>query len=530
MIISLFLAFSSQFFVHCKDIEYPIFYAIEPAKGGGIDVFARVFEECGLWRSTADEYFLYRGDANGYWFIEDIQNPETNKQTCSVYPQKQGNFRIKLPESPPLPKEKGWVNANADLPTTVIFFQLEINENDSSYGGYPGYSLTGDYEKIEKVDSHENCKKKAKEIISIEEDDEYLFVSSTIITSKTYMCRYVKFSFSRLDSVTLEKKDDSVLNVFHKINEDEDNKCNEVTDPEVRRINIFQDLKKETLPPFYLIEPVKNEGINVYTRASMDCGIYKSTINNNYLYKEEDTGFWYIEDFEKANLTDKCCSIDSKMTVSHQRLEFHYDYTLPGEDGWKIGDQDAKFTFFKFEPCDKREGFIVSSGQSWPKDNISDCFEFAKRFSGLDYIFVSVENKTEVNKVECKSIGISPFGNIRKISVEPNSASVLYLLDRKCKFEDMIELTLTIDEDVEEEDSSSEINIIIGAVVGGLVLIIIIIALSVIIVFQRKTETVKVHRNDLYGNISNQEEHKERYDTNIVDSNQFYEDYDNDEL
>ena len=39
-----------------------------------------------------------------------------------------------------------------------------------------------------------------------------------------------------------------------------------------------------------------------------------------------------------------------------------------------------------------------------------------------------------------------------------------------------------------------------------------------------------VHQNDLYGNISKQEEHEQRYDTKIVDTNQYYDDYDNAEL
>ena len=38
---------------------------------------------------------------------------------------------------------------------------------------------------------------------------------------------------------------------------------------------------------------------------------------------------------------------------------------------------------------------------------------------------------------------------------------------------------------------------------------------------------MKVHQNDLYGNLSNLEDWQERYDTKIVDTNTYYEDYDN---
>ena len=80
-------------------------------------------------------------------------------------------------------------------------------------------------------------------------------------------------------------------------------------------------------------------------------------------------------------------------------------------------------------------------------------------------------------------------------------------------------------------------NDLIGGIAGVVTFIIIIIIISIIVfvIWKRKNNEVKgekaiVHQNDLYGNISNQEEHEERYDTNIVDTNQYYEDYDNVEL
>ena len=529
---SIFLVFSSPLSVQSQDTEHPIFYAIEPVKGGGIDVFARVFENCGLWRSTADEYFLYRGDANGYWFIEDIENPETNKGTCSVYPQKEGKFRLKFPKSYSLPQEDGWVNTNKignnELATTIIFFELKINEMDSSYaGGYPKYSLLGGQSK--EAASPEDCIKRAKQLVTSKDD--YLFVSSTMTDFQSYNCKYVRFSFARFDSVILEEMKDSVLNVFRNTNEDGDEGCNIAIDSPVRKINIFNDLKSENLPPFYLIEPEKNKGINMFTRASMNCAIYKSTTNDDYLYKEEYTGFWYIEDFEDAILDTECCSIQSNMMDFLHRLEYPYDYTLPGEDGWKNGNYDAKFTFFKFEPCEMREGFKLFFETSWPKDNITECIEYAKKSTGLDFVFVSVTNKTESNKVECQSIGISSFSYIKKISVNASSNSVLYLLDKNCQFEDKIDQSSNQNKDditEEDENSSSTIYIIIGGAVGGLVLLILFI--SIIFFICKKKETVKVDKNDLYGNMSEYADHKERYQTNIIDSNQYYEHYDNEEF
>ena len=38
-----------------------------------------------------------------------------------------------------------------------------------------------------------------------------------------------------------------------------------------------------------------------------------------------------------------------------------------------------------------------------------------------------------------------------------------------------------------------------------------------------KDENVITHKNDLYGNLTNQDYFDERYDTNISDRNQYYE-------
>lgn len=112
-----------------------------------------------------------------------------------------------------------------------------------------------------------------------------------------------------------------------------------------------------------------------------------------------------------------------------------------------------------------------------------------------------------------------------------SSNSVLYLLDKNCQFEDKIDSSSNQNKDditEEDENSSSTIYIIIGGAVGGLVLLILFI--SIIFFICKKKETVKVDKNDLYGNMSEYADHKERYQTNIIDSNQYYEHYDNDEF
>ena len=92
--------------------------------------------------------------------------------------------------------------------------------------------------------------------------------------------------------------------------------------------------------------------------------------------------------------------------------------------------------------------------------------------------------------------------------------------------------------DEEQELSSSEASseekqaIILGVVSSIGVLILIATSLTLFCLKRRgiicsnknqKKEEIIVHQNELYGNLSNQDYFAERYDTNIVDRNQYYE-------
>ena len=154
-----------------------------------------------------------------------------------------------------------------------------------------------------------------------------------------------------------------------------------------------------------------------------------------------------------------------------------------------------------------------------PAVNISDCLEHIKIDADLDFVFVSESN----TKIIC--LGISSKDELKKISIASDVDSYLYVLNKSCNFETKMN-------DLKEENQMD--TYVIGGVSCGAAFIIII----GIIIFVKQKRNIKevksekaiVHQNDLYGNISNQEEHEERYDTNIVDTNQYYEDYDNIEL
>ena len=95
------------------------------------------------------------------------------------------------------------------------------------------------------------------------------------------------------------------------------------------------------------------------------------------------------------------------------------------------------------------------------------------------------------------------------------------------------------DDDYEEKSPKlpTSNHLIIGGISFAMILLVVI---AVVCVMKRKNMycfqegkndkvdgELKVHQNDLYGNLSNLEEWQERYDTNIVDTNTYYEDYDN---
>ena len=85
-------------------------------------------------------------------------------------------------------------------------------------------------------------------------------------------------------------------------------------------------------------------------------------------------------------------------------------------------------------------------------------------------------------------------------------------------------------------EKANDLKLIISVSIGIIFVILAVIAAVCVLkrkkicCFQegKKNEVdgvMIVHQNDLYGNLSNQEEWQERYDTNIIDTNTYYEDF-----
>ena len=75
-------------------------------------------------------------------------------------------------------------------------------------------------------------------------------------------------------------------------------------------------------------------------------------------------------------------------------------------------------------------------------------------------------------------------------------------------------------------------EIILGITISTVVLVSLSIFITLFCLKRRrmlcfnkspKNQEIIVHQNELYGNLSNDEYFAERYDTNIVDTNQYYE-------
>ena len=60
-------------------------------------------------------------------------------------------------------------------------------------------------------------------------------------------------------------------------------------------------------------------------------------------------------------------------------------------------------------------------------------------------------------------------------------------------------------------------------ILSFLVLLVILVKKRIICGEKPKNQNVITHKNDLYGNLTNEEYFDQRYDTNIIDTNQYYE-------
>ena len=78
-------------------------------------------------------------------------------------------------------------------------------------------------------------------------------------------------------------------------------------------------------------------------------------------------------------------------------------------------------------------------------------------------------------------------------------------------------------------------TLILSSVIPSISIVCILTAILIILVKKRlicsekkSIENVIVHKNDLYGNLTNEEYFDQRYDTKVTDTNQYYDGEDED--
>ena len=148
---------------------------------------------------------------------------------------------------------------------------------------------------------------------------------------------------------------------------------------------------------------------------------------------------------------------------------------------------------------------------------------------GEKYIFITEEKRLlQLKKSKCH---YNLASDVRKVKNDPNSK--MYLYNQYC-FNNSKPNISCIGQDTENENGTKKKTIIVlGSTITSTLAISVIIIVTVCLLKKgilcdknkAANENAIVHQNDLYGNISNQDYFDERYDTNIVDKNENYQQY-----
>ena len=160
------------------------------------------------------------------------------------------------------------------------------------------------------------------------------------------------------------------------------------------------------------------------------------------------------------------------------------------------------------------------------EEMLKDAKEDENVFMSTTHLFVSVDWETEC------SFALVKDANIRR---EESKSSSLTLHTRDCNkmIQHNITEVCTNDEVNDEEIQSDERSVDIFVTIAIAVTILVGIIFFVLFCLKRKEVICKkddsraeaiVHQNDLYGNVTNEDYFNERYVTNIVHTNQYYDD------
>ena len=159
------------------------------------------------------------------------------------------------------------------------------------------------------------------------------------------------------------------------------------------------------------------------------------------------------------------------------------------------------------------------------EDNCGEEMEKFSKTHGDRYIFLT-EKIVGHQNIQCK-----PFlaSKVQKLKVDGKSK--IYLFHQDCVSNKTTNISCNTQN---SKATNKEFNIILASTISSVLLVCILVIVIVClvkkdIICSKKQKSVDentiVHQNDLYGNISNQDYFDERYDTNVVDKNENYEQY-----
>ena len=156
------------------------------------------------------------------------------------------------------------------------------------------------------------------------------------------------------------------------------------------------------------------------------------------------------------------------------------------------------------------------------EDNWENILRACSNTIGDDYVFM------ETNKGSTKQSGCqySLASKVQKLQLNGNSR--LFLFNKSCLSD------TNVDESISScpitEKSDGKLFIVLGATIPSFLVICFMIFATICLVKKgvicdKKEEDAIVHQNELYGNLSNEDYFEERYDTNVVDTNENYQQY-----
>jgi len=331
------------------------------------------------------------------------------------------------------------------------------------------------------------------------------------------------------------------------------------------------------LPPAYGLDLYNGGEIQLLYRVKKGgdvCPFYQSTDDGNNLMMYKDGDQWVIKLYLESTRDDNQCAqqtCEKMVECVNSKETFTLQYTLneerPKMDGWlDATDNNAETTLdlYKLDECTSyRDFYIVGSStnqkfkMSMDESGIGSCLRTAGRIIGgvggaKKTIIVSTETIAQGTHGEifhCAYANIQGLDGVDVImnkNYDDTNARVT-ILGNNCR--SAPQRTVSIDEAWNDDetttisattttttenggeaggrtglDDDDDTSTTIGAGVGGGVVLLIVITVAVVMCLKWKRtrdKRVTVDRNIEYG----AQEYYDLRDTNVVDSNEAYNDY-----